>query len=91
MPSATVFREPCDAELFCIWIVSWIVLIHEYLLPIYESLQIRMAIERGRKTRADIGLGVCGEHGGDPTSIAFFDKVVHETHLYDLANSLFCL
>ena len=37
--------------------------------------QVRMAVERGRATRPDIGLGICGEHGGDPTSIAFFDKV----------------
>ena len=32
---------------------------------------IEMAAERGRKTRADIKLGICGEHGGDPASIAF--------------------
>jgi len=36
---------------------------------------VRIACERGRSTRADIGLGVCGEHGGDPASIAFFDAV----------------
>ncbi|HMW61025.1 MAG TPA: hypothetical protein PKA91_15330, partial [Leptospiraceae bacterium] len=33
---------------------------------------VKMAIERGKKTRPDIKLGVCGEHGGDPTSIGFF-------------------
>ena len=32
---------------------------------------MKMAIERGRKTRPDIKLGICGEHGGDPASIAF--------------------
>ena len=32
---------------------------------------VRLAVERGRKTRADIKLGICGEHGGDPASIAF--------------------
>jgi len=36
---------------------------------------IRIAVERGRKTRADIKLGVCGEHGGDPDSIHFFHSV----------------
>jgi pyruvate,orthophosphate dikinase len=36
---------------------------------------IEMAVARGRKTRPDIKLGICGEHGGDPTSIAFFEKV----------------
>ena len=29
---------------------------------------------RGRSTRPSLVLGVCGEHGGDPTSIAFFDR-----------------
>jgi pyruvate,orthophosphate dikinase len=30
-----------------------------------------MAVERGRKTRASLKLGICGEHGGDPDSIRF--------------------
>ena len=34
---------------------------------------IRIAAERGRAKRADIKLGICGEHGGDPASIAFCD------------------
>lgn len=32
---------------------------------------IRLAVERGRKERGDISLGICGEHGGDPASIEF--------------------
>lgn len=36
---------------------------------------IAMACEKGRTTRKDIHLGVCGEHGGDPASIGFFQKV----------------
>ena len=32
---------------------------------------VRLAAERGRATRSDIKLGICGEHGGDPSSIAF--------------------
>ena len=36
---------------------------------------IRIAVERGRKTRPDIKLGICGEHGGDPASIDFCEKV----------------
>ncbi|MGB3740316.1 MAG: putative PEP-binding protein, partial [Pontixanthobacter sp.] len=32
---------------------------------------IEMAVERGRATRSDIKIGICGEHGGDPASIAF--------------------
>ena len=35
---------------------------------------VEMAAERGRKTRPDIKLGICGEHGGDPASIAFCEK-----------------
>ncbi|HEY3380497.1 MAG TPA: pyruvate, phosphate dikinase [Vicinamibacterales bacterium] len=36
---------------------------------------VAMACELGRKTRPEIKLGVCGEHGGDPASIHFFEKV----------------
>ncbi len=36
---------------------------------------VRTAVEQGRATRPDIHLGVCGEHGGDPASIHFFDEV----------------
>jgi len=36
---------------------------------------IRIAAERGRAARPDIKLGICGEHGGDPASIAFCEQV----------------
>ncbi|MFZ2911740.1 MAG: pyruvate, phosphate dikinase, partial [Candidatus Absconditicoccaceae bacterium] len=36
---------------------------------------IKIAIEKGRKTRPDIKLGICGEHGGENQSIAFCHKV----------------
>ncbi|WP_428333694.1 pyruvate, phosphate dikinase [Novosphingobium sp.] len=36
---------------------------------------VEIAVERGRRTRPDIKLGICGEHGGDPASIAFCEKV----------------
>ncbi len=36
---------------------------------------VRIAAERGRSARPDLHLGVCGEHGGDPASIHFFDLV----------------
>lgn len=35
---------------------------------------VQIAAERGRKTREKIKLGICGEHGGDPASIAFCEK-----------------
>ena len=36
---------------------------------------VELAAERGRATRPDIKLGICGEHGGDPASIAFCEAV----------------
>jgi pyruvate, orthophosphate dikinase len=36
---------------------------------------VNTAVERGRSTNPKIKLGVCGEHGGDPASIAFFQRV----------------
>ena len=35
---------------------------------------IKMAVKEGRETRPDLRIGVCGEHGGDPDSVHFFDK-----------------
>jgi pyruvate,orthophosphate dikinase len=36
---------------------------------------VKMGAERGRSMRSDIKLGICGEHGGDPASITFFEMV----------------
>ncbi|HKG56855.1 MAG TPA: pyruvate, phosphate dikinase [Candidatus Limnocylindrales bacterium] len=36
---------------------------------------MRTAVEKGRQTRPDIKLGICGEHGGDPASIAFCHEI----------------
>jgi pyruvate,orthophosphate dikinase len=36
---------------------------------------IQMACELGRKTRADLKLGICGEHGGEPNAVAFCDRL----------------
>lgn len=36
---------------------------------------VKMAVELGKKEREDIKLGICGEHGGDPSSIEFFHNV----------------
>jgi pyruvate,orthophosphate dikinase len=48
----------------------------------FESLDIegvgalvRAAAESGRAANPDLHLGICGEHGGDPASIHFFDDV----------------
>ncbi|TIC89114.1 pyruvate, phosphate dikinase [Nocardioides sp. GY 10113] len=54
------------------------------ILPVspFESIDVegvgalvRLASRIGRETRPDLHLGVCGEHGGDPESIHFFDEV----------------
>jgi pyruvate, orthophosphate dikinase len=36
---------------------------------------VDIAVKRGRATRKDLKLGICGEHGGDPDSIRFFEQV----------------
>jgi pyruvate,orthophosphate dikinase len=38
------------------------------------GLLVEMAVNKGRAVRPDIELGVCGEHGGDPASVAFFHR-----------------
>ncbi len=36
---------------------------------------VKMAVEKGRSTRPDIKLGICGEHGGDPSSVEFCHNI----------------
>jgi pyruvate,orthophosphate dikinase len=36
---------------------------------------MEIAITKGRKTRPDIKLGICGEHGGDPDSVKFCHRI----------------
>lgn len=36
---------------------------------------VKIGVERGRKTRRDLKVGICGEHGGDPASVAFCHEV----------------
>jgi len=36
---------------------------------------VEVAVSKGRRTRPDLKLGICGEHGGDPPSIQFFERV----------------
>ncbi len=39
------------------------------------GLLVKTAVDLGRKTKPDLKMGVCGEHGGDPDSIEFFHRV----------------
>ncbi|MCK9911636.1 hypothetical protein MXD81_20950, partial [Microbacteriaceae bacterium K1510] len=36
---------------------------------------VRYGVERGRAAKPGLKVGICGEHGGDPKSIAFFDSI----------------
>src|SRR5206468_8555938 len=36
---------------------------------------VRIGVEKGRGARPDLKIGICGEHGGDPSSIHFFEAV----------------
>jgi pyruvate,orthophosphate dikinase len=36
---------------------------------------MRMGIAKGRGTRSDLKIGICGEHGGDPSSVMFCDEL----------------
>ena len=36
---------------------------------------VELGIERGRKTRPDLKVGICGEHGGEPASVGFCHRV----------------
>jgi pyruvate, orthophosphate dikinase len=57
--------------------------VEEKILPVnpFQTLDregvgalIRIAVERGRRARPDLEIGICGEHGGDPDSIAFCNE-----------------
>ena len=36
---------------------------------------VKMAVEKGKTTRPDIKLGICGEHGGEPSSVEFCHNI----------------
>jgi pyruvate,orthophosphate dikinase len=36
---------------------------------------MRIGVERGRETKPDLKLGICGEHGGEPSSVEFCDRI----------------
>jgi len=36
---------------------------------------MKMAIEKGRSVRADLKVGICGEHGGEPSSVEFCHRI----------------
>ena len=50
---------------------------HKEMGPATHSVRLLVAtaVRLGRENRPDLHLGVCGEHGGDPQSIHFFERV----------------
>ena len=36
---------------------------------------VKIGVQRGRKTRPNLKVGICGEHGGDPASVAFCHEI----------------
>jgi pyruvate,orthophosphate dikinase len=67
-----------DAGRFLPYYVESGILEHDPFVTIDErgvGALIEIATERGRQTRPDIKLGICGEHGGDPESVAFCHRV----------------
>jgi pyruvate, orthophosphate dikinase len=70
-------RDDVEAEFFAAYLGMGV-----FTVSPFESLDvdgvgrlIRIAVEEGRRTRSDLKIGVCGEHGGDPRSIHFFEEV----------------
>jgi pyruvate,orthophosphate dikinase len=47
----------------------------QHLDPDGVGQLVRHAVEHGRKTRPDLHVGICGEHGGDPKSIALCHEI----------------
>ena len=70
-------RDDVEASFFATYLDRGI-----FTVSPFESLDvdgvgalIKIAVEKGRSTRPNIKLGICGEHGGDPESIRFFHTV----------------
>ena len=40
-----------------------------------EATELRIAVEEGREARGSLSVGICGEHGGDPDSIALCEEL----------------
>jgi pyruvate,orthophosphate dikinase len=70
-------RDDVEAAFFATYLDKGV-----FMVSPFESLDvdgvgrlIQIAVTDGRKTRPDLKLGICGEHGGDPESIHFFHRV----------------
>jgi pyruvate, orthophosphate dikinase len=70
-------RDDVEASFFSTYLDNGIfdVSPFESLDTLGVGMFVRMGTEKGRATRPDLHVGVCGEHGGDPVSIHFFHDV----------------
>ena len=70
-------RDDVEAAFFAAYLDKGVFVVSpfETLDEIGVGRLIRIAVEEGRRAKPDLKLGVCGEHGGDPTSVHFFDGV----------------
>jgi pyruvate,orthophosphate dikinase len=70
-------RDDVEASFFSTYLENGIfdVSPFESLDTLGVGMFVRMGTEKGRATRPDLHVGVCGEHGGDPVSIHFFHDV----------------
>ncbi len=70
-------RDDVEASIFSTYLDKGIfdVSPFESLDTLGVGMFVRMGTEKGRSTNPDLKIGVCGEHGGDPSSIHFFDSV----------------
>ncbi len=70
-------RDDVEAAFFSTYLEKGVFKVSPFETIDFEGVGelVRIACERGRAQRPDLHLGVCGEHGGDPDSIHFFDEV----------------
>jgi pyruvate, orthophosphate dikinase len=70
-------RDDVEAAFFAAYLDKGVFVVSpfETLDEIGVGRLIRIAVEEGRRAKPDLKLGVCGEHGGDPASVHFFDGV----------------
>ena len=70
-------RDDVEAEFFANYLGLGVFTVSPFESLVIDGVGrlVRIAVEEGRRTRPEIKLGVCGEHGGDPRSIHFFEEV----------------
>jgi pyruvate,orthophosphate dikinase len=71
-----ISRDDAEGKFLLYYVENGVLPENPFQVLDYEGVGylIEVAVERGRKVRADLEVGICGEHGGDPKSIAFCHK-----------------